>query len=209
MTTPLLPPNATDYEKRMAIVCAYALDIGLDPNIIRDIHDPDKCPEELLPYLAWARRVNFWKKSWTTEIKRQVIKNSYYVHKHKGTRAAVRRAISPFVENIRFIEWFNDAAENNTPGTFSLYAGIIERGLTSEDYDDIEYLIDITKPKTRHYGLNLAMQSTGGLYCAANTQNAETTTIYPYLPPVLSSTAQQTAGVGTYDVDTTTIYPEQ
>lgn len=209
MTTPLLPPNATEYEKRMAIVCAYALDIGLDPNVIRDIHDPDKCPEELLPYLAWARRVNFWKKSWTTEIKRKVIKNSYYVHKHKGTRAAVRRALSPFVENIRFIEWFNDAAENNTPGTFSLHAGITDRGLTSEDYDDIENLIEITKPKTRHYGLSLAMQINGQIFIAANTQTGEITTIYPYVSERINRTLPQITAIGGYGNETTTIYPEQ
>jgi phage tail P2-like protein len=48
---------------------------------------------DLLPYLAWALSVDRWDKDWPAERKIAAIQKSYWLHRRKGTRAAVRRVV--------------------------------------------------------------------------------------------------------------------
>jgi phage tail P2-like protein len=83
----LLPPNATEYEKAVATVCSEANDLPID---IKKLWNPDECPENFLPWLAWALSVDFWDDLWPPEIKRNVIKASFDVHKIKGTPKSIK-----------------------------------------------------------------------------------------------------------------------
>ena len=108
----LLPPTATVLEKKLSQAMAC------DPPIpLRMLWSADNCPIELLPYLAWQYSVDRWDENWTEETKRKVIKEAFEIHKLKGTKEAIRRAVEPFGYLINVIEWWqNDKA----PGTFSL-----------------------------------------------------------------------------------------
>lgn len=88
MSEPLLPPNATFLETALA----YATNPDL-PVTIGDIWNPDRCPEKLLPWLAHALSVDVWEPGWPAYIKREVIRSSVMVHRKKGTRGAVERAL--------------------------------------------------------------------------------------------------------------------
>lgn len=87
---PLLPPNQT----RLEAALARAMRPTVDPEVIRHLWNPWKCPAHLLPWLAWSLSVDEWDDGWQTHIKRQVIAESIVVHRQKGTVASVQRALS-------------------------------------------------------------------------------------------------------------------
>ncbi|GAB3528676.1 phage tail protein I [Photobacterium alginatilyticum] len=109
----LLPPNASKHERDVEAVILPPLSF---PN--RDIWNPDKCPEHLLPHLAWALSVDNWDSNWPVERRRQVIKDSIYIHRKKGTRDAVERVVSAIRgDGTKVTEWFEDKT-NLQPGDF-------------------------------------------------------------------------------------------
>ncbi|EOD4150812.1 phage tail protein I [Vibrio cholerae] len=111
----LLPPNSSKHERDVEAVISPPLFI---PN--RDIWNPDKCPEHLLPHLAWALSVDNWDSSWPVERKRRVIKDSIYIHRKKGTREAVERVVKAIRgDDTKVTEWFEDK-ENLSPGEFTV-----------------------------------------------------------------------------------------
>lgn len=66
----------------------------------------DELPEWLLDILARDFAVDWYDRSYTLEEKRKTIKDSFYVHRHRGTKAAVERAISAIYPNPKVLEWF-------------------------------------------------------------------------------------------------------
>lgn len=71
ITNHLLPIGSTPLEKRAAEILKSAVE---NPIIIADLINPERCPAELLPYLAWAFSVDKWDENWTEEVKRIAIK---------------------------------------------------------------------------------------------------------------------------------------
>lgn len=65
----------------------------------------DELPEWLLDILARDFAVDWYDRSYTLEEKRKTIKDSFYVHRHRGTKAAVERAISAIYPNPKVLEW--------------------------------------------------------------------------------------------------------
>lgn len=106
MTVPprhLLPANATDLERALSMAMARIEALPLE--IIAQIHDPMRCPAELLPILAACRSVDLWDERWPAARKRQVILGSYQRHARKGTPAAVEQALADMdVDGARVIE---------------------------------------------------------------------------------------------------------
>ncbi|NKD86596.1 phage tail protein I, partial [Haematospirillum jordaniae] len=91
MADNLLPPSASHLERLLADVDAVRL--GTLDIVIRDIWNPATCPAPFLPWLAWALSVDVWNPDWPEARKRAVIAASFQVHRHKGTRRAVREAL--------------------------------------------------------------------------------------------------------------------
>ncbi len=87
----VLPPNSTKLERALEQVAAKALDL---PIIIKELHNPDTCPAQLLPWLAWSLSVDEWDKDWSEEHQRNIIKESRQVHREKGTKASIRRILA-------------------------------------------------------------------------------------------------------------------
>ncbi|MCV4725358.1 phage tail protein I, partial [Escherichia coli] len=92
-------------------------------------------PVHLLPYLAWAFSVDRWDRNWPEETKRQVIRDAWLIHRHKGTISALRRAIEPLGYLIRVSEWWEFGGE---PGTFTVEVGTLDSGVTEEMYLEME-----------------------------------------------------------------------
>ncbi len=99
MSSVLLPPNSLPLERAIA-----ASGAGIDalPVPIRDLWNPWKCPAAVLPWLAWAVSVDDWDVNWGEDAKRQIIADSVTVHRHKGTRGAVRRALTNLLGSEAF-----------------------------------------------------------------------------------------------------------
>lgn len=175
----LLPPNATDLE-----IAADTVSEALEefPVPLRDIWNPDTCPERLLPYLAWAFSVDRWDKDWPEQTKRDVINASMFVHQHKGTIGAIRRAIESLGYLIHIKEWWHIDSE---PGTFQVNLGVVNTPLNAARYREIAALIFDAKPISRHLaGLNIEINTAVKAYWGAASFAGSTTTVYPYRPPL-------------------------
>lgn len=93
----ILPPNATSVERAIDRASAAALE-RLPVYLIRWVKDPDSCPLALLPWLAWEYQVDTWNINWSEQKKRDAIKRAHYIHRHRGTVAAVRWLIARLVQ---------------------------------------------------------------------------------------------------------------
>lgn len=196
----LLPPSATQLEKNLsyAMIC--------DPPIhLRSLWDPKVCPFELLPYLAWQYSVDRWDENWLEQTKRKVISEAFEIHKVKGTKEAIRRAVEPFGYLIRVVEWW----ENDTaPGTFSIDIGISDHGVTNESYSELTRIIEDVKPASRHLsGLSLHMITNGTINVGAICFDGNTLTIYPYLGKTIITMSEHPIGIAIHSINTVSVYP--
>ncbi|TLP67083.1 phage tail protein I [Parasedimentitalea maritima] len=91
MPDSLLPHNATSQERDIEAVTGPALAPDV---LLQALWDPEICPEDLLPWLAWSFSVDNWDPKWAEEDKRAVIAGSVEVHRRKGTVGAVRQALT-------------------------------------------------------------------------------------------------------------------
>ncbi|MFW7821884.1 phage tail protein I, partial [Klebsiella pneumoniae] len=144
MNNTLLPPSTSVWMR-----CAEAATAKLSgiTVAIRTLWTPTACPVDLLPYLAWALSVDRWDKNWPAEKKIASIQQSYWLHRRKGTRAAVRRVIEDMGFSATFAEWFDVGDE---PGTFRLEIDLNEVGITPKTLDELNRLIGEAKPVSRH-----------------------------------------------------------
>lgn len=85
---PLLPPNATALERALETVVGDLLR-GLSVPV-RALRDPDLCPPDRLPWLAWERHVDTWRDGWPVELRRAAVRDSFRRHALAGTPAGDR-----------------------------------------------------------------------------------------------------------------------
>ena len=160
----LLPSNRTPLEQALAQVSLGNPDLA---NVLRDMISPDTCPAELLPWLAIQRSVDRWDPDWSETIKRKVVKESFEVHKRKGTVGALRRVVEPFADIIDITEW-HELEPMGPPGTFSLSLALFDSGLSEQGIAELERMINDTKPISRHLvGLSITYSPNGTYYLGA------------------------------------------
>src|SRR5690606_31567944 len=138
MTTCLLPGNATELERNAAQALAQ---IQRVPIPLRELWNPDTCPVELLPYLAWAFSVDRWSQAWPESAKRAAIRAAYFIHAHKGTIGALRRVVEPLGYLIEVLESWEEVPAG-VPGTFRLLIGVLDTGIDEAMYQELTFLID-------------------------------------------------------------------
>ena len=143
----LLPPNASELERKITQVGKAAFDLPT----IRIIKDIDHVPSQFLPFIAWQKSVDYWDETWQEVLKRNVIKNSREQHRIKGTAAAIKRALEPFGYEVKLIEWFK-ASPELPPGTFNLELDLIGKPLSREVFNEVNRLVSDAKSAARHLG---------------------------------------------------------
>ena len=190
-----LPPSSTKLEKKLsqAMVCDF-------PILLRSLWNPQTCPYELLPYLAWQYSVDYWDENWTEQIKRKVITEAFEIHQHKGTKEAIRRAVSSFGYLIDLIEWWQN---DKTPGTFSIEIGVLNKGITDESYNELVRIIEDVKPVSRHLsGLSLHLATSGNTTIGACNYDGNTISIYPYVSDAVTTKSRRQFGASIHFIDT-------
>lgn len=176
MAARLLPANATELERLAAEALAQ---IDRVPVPLRQLWNPDTCPVELLPYLAWAFSVDRWSQAWPESAKRAAIRAAYFIHAHKGTIGALRRVVEPLGYLIEVYEWFEEVPAG-VPGTFRLLVGVLDTGITDEMYQELTWLIDDAKPLTRHLvGLAISLDIAGTENIGVVLTSGDELDIYP------------------------------
>ncbi len=204
MVACLLPGNATELERLSAQALAQ---IERVPVPLRDLWNPDACPLELLPYLAWAFSVDRWSQSWPESAKRNSIKAAYFIHSRKGTIGALRRVVEPLGYLIEVMEWWQTMPEG-VPGTFALKVGVLETGITEEMYQELTWLIDDAKPLTRHLtGLAISLETTGSFYIGACVNEGDELSVYPPTQRDIEVSGYLRLGGREHHIDTMDILP--
>lgn len=196
----LLPPSSTKLEKKLsqAITCDL-------PVQLRSLWDPQTCPYELLPYLAWQYSVDYWDENWTEQIKRKVVAEAFEIHQHKGTKEAIRRAVDSFGYLIDLIEWWQN---DKTPGTFSLDIGVLDKGITDESYNELVRIIEDVKPVSRHLSaLSLHLVTSGNINISTCNYDGDTMNIYPYVSKTIVTTSSRQFGAAIHSINIISVYP--
>lgn len=171
----LLPSNRTPLEQALALVSMEKPDL---PNVLRRMISPDTCPVEFLPWLAIQRSVDRWNPDWSETIKRKVVRDSFEVHKRKGTLGALRRVVEPFADLIDITEW-HQLEPMGEPGTFSMSLALFDGGLSEQGLAELERIIGDTKPISRHLvGLSITYSPTGELFLGGAVSTGDETLIY-------------------------------
>lgn len=167
----LLPVNATELEKACESAVAR---IGNLPVQINQIWDPENCPEKLLPWLAWALSVDSWDSSWPVATKRNLIAQSVYIHRTKGTVSAIERVLNTLGIEAELTEWFNSGGK---PHTFNLTAWVNANLVPNEQailnsafYQTLKRSIDKVKPVRSHYDFRVGAAFSSGIAIACVAQ---------------------------------------
>jgi phage tail P2-like protein len=142
----LLPHNSTQLERALDLVGAKAMDL---PVLLRSLWNPETCPLNLLPWLAWAWSVDDWSDAWTERQKRDTVKAALSVQRIKGTTGAVMRALGALGVPARIQEWFNQTPKGQ-PYTFRLLLDIDQTSMTKADLARILALVENTKNLRSH-----------------------------------------------------------
>lgn len=179
----LLPPNALASE--LALEEALAGPVTAIPVPIRDIKNADDCPVELLPWLAWEYSVDTWNTDWTEQEKRAAIKRAEFIHRHRGTAAAVEMSLSDSPFQTEIIEWFNQTPMGR-PYTFLMNVAQDDRPVTREDVQDLKNAVLRAKNLRSWFSVAFHGKDTGNAFLAGYMCASETITLKP-LPGVLAT----------------------
>nr|MCX1760636.1 phage tail protein I [Escherichia coli] len=166
---------------------------------------PDRCPAHLLPYLAWACSVDRWDRNWPEETRRQVIGQSWKVHRQKGTVSALRETAAAFGYEMTISEWWEHGGQ---PGTFTVTIGADTQGIGPETWLEMEDLLNDARPVSRHMtGLYAALRSGVTVYCAAGAGCDELVTIHQKARASLAGQVTIIAAGDTHTTDSVTVLP--
>ena len=156
----LLPPNATRLERNVE---ALTERLEALPPDFESIWNADTCAVTLLPWLAWAFSVDEWDAQWSETQKRKAIKDSIFIHKHKGTRAALERALSSLEINPTIVEWFEQHPPSN-PYTFLVTGFGSLSDLSANEAENIHRIINAAKNLRSHYTLDIPIRVDGSVF---------------------------------------------
>jgi phage tail P2-like protein len=146
----LLPPNATDAERSIeaAMAASLALDVPVADNARAAIAAADH-----LAWLAWALSIDTWRSEWPVDVKRANIAASVEVHRTKGTRGAVDKALRAFGFEPLIIEWFENGA-----APFTFLVKLSAQNVVASSFrvdaawlDFVTQVIENTKPARAQY----------------------------------------------------------
>ena len=200
----LLPGNSTPLERQAAVALAQ---IQRVPIPLRLLWNPDLCPVAVLPYLAWSFSVDRWDSTWSEATKRAAIRAAYFIHSRKGTVGALRRVVEPLGYLIEIVEWWQDVPEG-VPGTFKLRIGVLDTGITEEMYQELTFLIDDAKPRSRHLtGLAISQETQGALNIGVAVYEGDVIDVYPPVQRDVEVTGYIGVAGREHTIDTLDVYP--
>lgn len=169
-----LSPGSSALERRAAEACAVGMDLSVP---LRDLWNPARCPVKFLPYLAWAFSVDRWDEDWPEAEKRKAVSDAFYIHRRKGTVAAIRRVIENMGYSMSIAEWWEVA---DPAGTFRLTIDVNDIGITEALVNELERLIGEAKSASRHIAqLSISTKISGVIYSAAAIHDGDIVTVYP------------------------------
>ncbi|MFM5174421.1 phage tail protein I [Aeromonas caviae] len=160
----LLPPSSTPLERALADTVAK---VSTLPTPARDLWNPDTCPVELLPWLAWAFSLDDWDVTWTEAQQRAAVKASYSVHRCKGTIGSVKDALQALGLGVQVQEWFNQIPAGD-PYTYKLLLEVNQYGVSLAQLETIQAVVENAKNLRSHMTtLDMTVSSNSTVYIGA------------------------------------------
>lgn len=160
----LLPPNATAQEVALSETTER---IDGVPVRARFMWDPQTCPANLLPWLAWACSVDEWNPDWSEQQRRDTISASFEIHSTKGTLAAVKVSLAALGYDTTITEWFQLPAEL-APYTFRADIDAGTSPIAGDLITEATQLINQTKNTRSHLArLRVASSAPVEMFAAA------------------------------------------
>lgn len=159
MTTNLLPPQATPFERALELAAAARLDTVDLP--FATLKDPASCPVELLPFLAWEWGAQGWDADWSEAIKREAVADAIRLARIRGSRQCVEDVVARHDALAQLVEWF-EAVPAGEPGTFDVIVPIgAEDDVRATDAFARAIIVDVIrhKPLSAHFALVQALAS--------------------------------------------------
>jgi len=160
----LLPPNATALERALLRAILEEFDT-LPRDVCRALWNPDACPVELLPWLAWTFALETWDSNWPEGVKRARIKSAIEIARKRGTVGSVRRVLQSYGGNFIIKEWW-EYDPPKTPHTFELTLNLSGEDGQAASAEFIESVIDDinrTKPVRSHYTVTQGLTAGGSM----------------------------------------------
>lgn len=90
----LLPPNKSPFELAQSMTSAARR--ALPAYLIKALWNPQTCPLDLLPYLAWSLGLEVWDDSWSELKKRSVVANIWKLKRNKTRLKGIRGYLQLF-----------------------------------------------------------------------------------------------------------------
>lgn len=157
----LLPPNAGALERGLEAAIERISDI---PTPLRDLFDPDTCPLDLLPYLAWALSIDTWSNTWPEGVRRARVRQAIAIQRRKGTASSLRDVVTAFGGQVAIREWW-EMNPRGEPHTFELLLslnGVVGAAATANYVDQVIAEVRRIKPARSHFTFTQALTGTGG-----------------------------------------------
>lgn len=167
----LLPPNASPLERAFSQVTAR---LGEVPTPQRDLWNPDTCPVELLPWLAWTLSIDAWNSEWPEHVKRQLVRTAIDIQRRKGTADSVRKVVAAFGGFVQLREWWQ-MEPPGIPHTFEMVLTISGQNgapATAKYVDEVIAEVARTKPVRSHFTFTQGVQAIGGVGVVAGARAA-------------------------------------
>ena len=138
----LLPPNATRLERNVAQLSVSVTNL---PVAIVDLQRVAACPVPFLPWLAWARRVEYWDAAWSDSQKRQVIADARLFNQQRGTRSSISSLLSQMLPTVNYqlIAW-HELSPKGVPFSFVVEVDPAQQ-ISIEQAQRIHTAVDATK----------------------------------------------------------------
>lgn len=204
MSRHLLPPHSTATERALSEAVARLSDVGVP---LRSVWRPDECPEPLLAWLAWALSVDAWDESWTEAQKREAIRAAVWVHRHKGTRGAVDRAVRALGYRVRIREWWEESPKGE-PYTFAIEVEVDDRGVDANLYGMLTRVVEAAKNTRSHLrGFDVVSAARGSVHAGGALQTGGTLQVYAWRPEDVTQEAAVHAAAGLHTFLAITIQP--
>lgn len=155
----LLPSNASALERAAALSDAR---VSSTPVPLRDVWNAKACPPALLPWLAYAWRVEEWDDTWSIETKREVIAQTLPLKRIKATYGAVQGAVTAMGLPARVQEWFQQTPMG-APYTFRIRIEAEQIGFTAAQLAQVRRVIYHYKNTRSHLdAVDIFIRTSGG-----------------------------------------------
>jgi phage tail P2-like protein len=135
------------------------------PVPIASAWNPDTCPVELLPYLAWSLSIDVWSPDWPEAVKRERIRRAMIIQQSKGTRSSIEEVVAAFGGSVAIREWW-EMVPPGRPHTFDMILGLTGAGgyvPSAALVDQVITDITRTKPVRSHFTFTLSLSAVGSI----------------------------------------------